>query len=92
VATALHLFIVVYKGLIAGVVAGLVITVQAKLAVLARTIAPELFCDAMSLVQPLRPRPVGPEGDVAATGRAAGSDWSSSTVLAPHVRRRATEQ
>ena len=63
--------------------AELVITVQAKLAVLARTIAPELFSDAMSLVQRLLPRPVGPEGDVAEPGRSAGSDWVPSTILAP---------
>jgi NAD(P)-dependent dehydrogenase (short-subunit alcohol dehydrogenase family) len=63
--------------------AELVITVQAKLAVLARTIAPELFSDAMSLVQRLLPRPVGPEGDVAAPGRSAGSAWASSALLAP---------
>ena len=63
--------------------AELVITVQAKLAVLARTIAPELFSDAMSLVNRLLPRTVGPEGDVAEPGRSAGSDWASSTLLAP---------
>jgi NAD(P)-dependent dehydrogenase (short-subunit alcohol dehydrogenase family) len=63
--------------------AELVITVQAKLALLARTIAPELFSDAMSLVHRLLPRAVGREGDVAAPGRSAGSDWASSTVLAP---------
>ena len=62
--------------------AALVITVQAKLAV-ARTIAPELFSDVMSLVHRLLPRAVGPQGDVAQPGRSAGSDWASSTVLAP---------
>jgi NAD(P)-dependent dehydrogenase (short-subunit alcohol dehydrogenase family) len=63
--------------------AELVITVQAKLAVLARTFAPELFSDAMSLVHRLLPRPVGPEGDVAASGRSAGGVWAPSPVLAP---------
>ena len=63
--------------------AELVITVQAKLAVLARTIAPELFSDAMSIVQRLLPRPVGPEGDVAESGRSAGSGRPPSRVLAP---------
>ena len=63
--------------------AELVITVQAKLAILARTIAPELFSEAMSLVHRLLPKAVGPEGDVAESGRSAGSDWASSTVLAP---------
>ena len=63
--------------------AELVITVQAKLAILARTIAPELFSDAMALVNRLLPRAVGPEGDVAQPGRSSGSDWASSKVLAP---------
>jgi NAD(P)-dependent dehydrogenase (short-subunit alcohol dehydrogenase family) len=63
--------------------AELVITVQAKLAVLARTIAPELFSDVMSLVHRLLPQAIGPEGDVAEPGRSTGSAWASSTVLAP---------
>jgi NAD(P)-dependent dehydrogenase (short-subunit alcohol dehydrogenase family) len=63
--------------------AELVITAQAKLAVLARTIAPGLFSDVMSLVHRLLPRAVGPEGDVAEPGRSAGSDWAASTALAP---------
>ena len=63
--------------------AELVITLQAKLAVLARTLAPEFFSDAMSLVQRLLPRAVGPEGDVAELGRSAGSDWAFSPVLTP---------
>jgi short-subunit dehydrogenase len=63
--------------------AELVITPQAKLAVLARTLAPGLFSDAMALVQRLLPRPVGAEGDIAASGRSAGSEWTPSPVLAP---------
>jgi NAD(P)-dependent dehydrogenase (short-subunit alcohol dehydrogenase family) len=63
--------------------AELVITVQAKLAVLARTIAPELFGRAMSVVHRVLPRAVGAEGDVAEPGRAVGSDWAPSAVLAP---------
>jgi NAD(P)-dependent dehydrogenase (short-subunit alcohol dehydrogenase family) len=63
--------------------AELVITVQAKLAILSRTIAPELFSDVMSFVHRLLPRAVGPQGDVAEAGRSVGSDWASSTVLAP---------
>lgn len=62
--------------------AELVITIQAKLAVLARTIAPELFSNAMSLVQDVLPHAVGGEGDVAEPGRSVGSDWAPSTVLA----------
>ena len=61
--------------------AELVITVQAKLAVLARTMAPQLFSDAMSLIQRLLPQPVGSEGDVAAPGRSVGSQWASSPIL-----------
>jgi len=63
--------------------AELVITVQAKLAVLARTIAPGLFSGAMSLVQRFLPSAVGPEGDVAASGRSAGSGRAPSAILAP---------
>jgi NAD(P)-dependent dehydrogenase (short-subunit alcohol dehydrogenase family) len=63
--------------------AELVITIPAKLAVLARTLAPELFSDAMSLVNRVLPRAVGSEGDVAESGRLAGSNRLSSTVLAP---------
>jgi NAD(P)-dependent dehydrogenase (short-subunit alcohol dehydrogenase family) len=63
--------------------AELVITVQAKLAVLARTIAPQLFSDAMTLVQRLLPRAVGPEGDVSQPGYAIESKWLASTVLTP---------
>jgi NAD(P)-dependent dehydrogenase (short-subunit alcohol dehydrogenase family) len=63
--------------------AELVITVPAKLAVLARTIAPELFADTMALVNRLLPRATGPDGDVAQPGRATSSAWAQSTVLAP---------
>ena len=63
--------------------AELVITGQAKLAVLARTIAPELFSDAMSLVLRLLPRSVGPEGDVAEPGHSVRSGSLPSMVLAP---------
>ncbi len=63
--------------------AELVITPQAKLAVLARTLAPELFADAMSLVHRILPRANGVRGDVAQVGRAAGAGWSSSVILAP---------
>jgi NAD(P)-dependent dehydrogenase (short-subunit alcohol dehydrogenase family) len=65
--------------------AELVITLPAKLAILARTIAPELFSDAMSLVNGLLPRAVGPEGDVARPGRSVEgeSGLAASTLLAP---------
>jgi len=63
--------------------AELIITVQAKLAVLARTIAPELFSDVMSLAHRVLPDAVGPEGDVASPGRSAASNWASSSILKP---------
>jgi short-subunit dehydrogenase len=63
--------------------AELVITIQAKLAVLARTLAPELFSDALSFVNRVLPRAVGSEGEVAESGRLAGSNWASAKVLAP---------
>jgi NAD(P)-dependent dehydrogenase (short-subunit alcohol dehydrogenase family) len=49
--------------------AELVITVQAKLAVLARTAAPELFAEAMTLINRLLPGPSARDGDVAREGR-----------------------
>ena len=50
--------------------AELVITVQAKLAVLARTAAPELFAEAMALINRLLPGPsAARDGDVAREGR-----------------------
>jgi NAD(P)-dependent dehydrogenase (short-subunit alcohol dehydrogenase family) len=63
--------------------AELVITVPAKLAVLARTVAPELFSAATSLVHRVLPRAVGAEGDIAQPGRSVGTDLAQSRVLAP---------
>jgi short-subunit dehydrogenase len=63
--------------------AELVITAHAKLAALARAIAPELFSDAMSLVQRLLPRAAGPQGDIALPGRRIESSWAASPILAP---------
>jgi len=63
--------------------AELVITFQAKLAILARTIAPALFSGVMSLINRLLPGTVGPEGNTATRGRFSGSDWAASRVLAP---------
>jgi NAD(P)-dependent dehydrogenase (short-subunit alcohol dehydrogenase family) len=63
--------------------AELVITLPAKLAVLARTIAPDLFDDAISLVNRLLPRAIGPEGDLAQAGRTIGTEWALSKVLTP---------
>jgi NAD(P)-dependent dehydrogenase (short-subunit alcohol dehydrogenase family) len=63
--------------------AELVITIPARAAVLARTIAPGLFSEIMSLANHVLPRPAGPDGDIAKPGRSAGSTWEPSAVLAP---------
>ena len=63
--------------------AELVITLQAKLAIVARTLAPELFSDAMALVHRFLPKAVGPEGDAAKPGRSIESEVVSSPLLAP---------
>ena len=64
--------------------AELVITVPAKLAILARTVAPELFARAMSLVNRMLPDATGPDGNRTEDGsRTAGSAWASSKVLTP---------
>ena len=59
--------------------AELVITVQAKMAILARTLAPELFADVMALINRLLPGPA-PDGDEAQPGRDNESEWAPSTL------------
>ena len=63
--------------------AELVITVPAKLAILARTVAPEFVAWVTAAVNRMLPHVTGPDGDRAEDGRTAGSAWGSSTVLAP---------
>jgi NAD(P)-dependent dehydrogenase (short-subunit alcohol dehydrogenase family) len=63
--------------------AELVITVQAKLAILARTAAPELFATAMSFINNLLPDPAGREGDQARLGRQSESEWAPSALTEP---------
>ena len=63
--------------------AELIISVQAKIAVLARTVAPELFQDAMAMIAGLLPGPAGPDGDVARPGRDSESEWAPSKLTAP---------
>jgi short-subunit dehydrogenase len=53
--------------------AELVITIQARLAILARHLVPELFADAMMLINGLLPAPAGREGDVAQPGHQSES-------------------
>ena len=66
--------------------AELVITVQAKVAILARTVAPELFATAMSFINSLLPAPTGREGDQARLGRDSESKWAPSTLTEPTYR------
>lgn len=63
--------------------AELIITVQAHLAVLARTLAPEIFAEAVAMVNRLLPAAAGPRGDVARPGRASESAWAPSLLTAP---------
>jgi NAD(P)-dependent dehydrogenase (short-subunit alcohol dehydrogenase family) len=60
--------------------AELVITVQAKLAILARTAAPELFASAMSFINSLLPDPTTREGDHGKLGRESESKWAPSAL------------
>lgn len=73
--------------------AELVITVQAKLAILARTVAPELFADVMSLIDRLLPGPA-PDGDEARPGRESQSAWAPSvlTTLSDQAARENNEE
>jgi NAD(P)-dependent dehydrogenase (short-subunit alcohol dehydrogenase family) len=61
--------------------AELVISVQARLAILARTAAPEIFADAMTFMNGLLPGPV-PDGSVARPGRESTSAWAPSPLTA----------
>lgn len=54
--------------------AELIITVSAKLAVLARTVVPELFADAMALMNQLLPAPAAHDGNRALPGHESESD------------------
>jgi hypothetical protein len=63
--------------------AELVITVQAKLAILARTMAPELFARVMSVINGLLPSVAGADGDSTRRGRESQSKWAPSALTAP---------
>jgi short-subunit dehydrogenase len=63
--------------------AELIITLQAKLAVLAHDLAPELFADAMALMNSLLPSPTTPDGDQARPGRESESRWAPSPFTEP---------
>jgi NAD(P)-dependent dehydrogenase (short-subunit alcohol dehydrogenase family) len=67
--------------------AELVITLQAKLAILARTLAPELFAGAMTIINRLLPGPAV-DGDRPEPGREHESEWAGppSPLTAPTYR------
>ena len=65
--------------------AELVITLQAKLAILARTLAPELFADVMTLINQLLPGPTAGGGE-ARPGRENLGHLGGSTLAAPLLR------
>lgn len=56
---------------------------SARFAIAARTLAPEMFADAMSLTNSLLPSATGREGDVAQAGKASESEWAPSALTAP---------
>jgi len=62
--------------------AELVITLQAKMTVIARALAPELFQDAMALMNQLLPGPSGADGDDPRPGRESESEWAPSKLTA----------
>jgi NAD(P)-dependent dehydrogenase (short-subunit alcohol dehydrogenase family) len=61
--------------------AELVITLQAKAAIVARTIAPELFAEAMTMINRLLPDPAMKDGDESRRGREAETDAAGPTSL-----------
>jgi NAD(P)-dependent dehydrogenase (short-subunit alcohol dehydrogenase family) len=60
--------------------AELVISVQAKIAVLARAVAPELFQDAMTVMNRLLPSRSASDGDTARPGYESESQWAPSKL------------
>ena len=56
----------------------LTITVAARLAEIANTLAPSAFARAMMLVNRMLPGPTGPEGDLQKRGRESESGWAPS--------------
>jgi NAD(P)-dependent dehydrogenase (short-subunit alcohol dehydrogenase family) len=61
------------------------LTIQARLAILARTLAPELFADVLTLLNQLLPGPTA-EGDNARRGRESESKWAPSKLTEPGYR------
>ena len=65
--------------------AELIITIQAKMAVLFRYAAPELFADVLELVNRVLPQPAGEHGDEVELGRENETEWAApaSPLTAP---------
>jgi NAD(P)-dependent dehydrogenase (short-subunit alcohol dehydrogenase family) len=61
----------------------LTVTIQARMAIVASTIAPRLFARVMQIYNRLLPAPVGPDGDVAKSGWESGSRISDSPLVRP---------
>ena len=72
--------------------AELVITIQARMAVLARTMAPELFADAMALINQLLPGPSMSDGDEARLGRENESELAGPRLPLTAPTYRAAEE
>lgn len=66
--------------------AELVITVQAKLAIIARTMAPEIFAKAMTMINGLLPPATDVDGDTNRLGRESQSRWAPSKLTEPTYR------
>ena len=68
--------------------AELIITIQARMAVLARTAAPELFADTMAVIDQLLPGPSMSDGDESRPGRESESDVAGppAPLTAPTYR------
>jgi NAD(P)-dependent dehydrogenase (short-subunit alcohol dehydrogenase family) len=61
--------------------ATLVITVQARLAAMAKEIAPELFADVMTFISEMLPPPsAAADGDIAKPGRESESKWAAPSA------------
>jgi len=72
--------------------AELIITVSAKMAVLARTMAPELFANAMALINQLLPAPGARDGDHALPGHESESSLAGPNRPLTAQTYRAAEQ
>lgn len=72
--------------------AELIVTVQAKLAVLFRYAAPELFADLMEVVNRMLPPPADARGDEVEIGRENETEWAAPTASLTAPTYRAAEE